>query len=1276
MGERYKSNKAGILFVFAVLLSFSVYSGAAERAAERVERAAERGERAAGFGGKPGVRKLARNGGVRYVEVEIRLSEEFDLAYISGLPRAAGNEPEVLGDSGRVKVQLPVSVVTELAEAGAEVEPVRKFVLIEGSGGGAESLDGDIGPLGTCEGTYEYAYNNDNYLISDSAYWWGSPIIDFDGGPVTYPVSCIDIHYDITVNSWNYFDVKFSGEDYANMCPLVLGRWGADGDISETDEGVIWFNGEPINQEWVLWAGESATTNSSYINSWWIKLYYEEDYCYAEGDYCAEGDYISRVQVGDIDNTSGCDNYGDYTSLSTSMEIGESYPIQVDNYNAWDEQDQCGIWVDWNQDLDFYDAGETIAVSGTPGYGPYTATITPPSGAALGSTRMRVRIRWTGDLEPCALTPYGDVEDYTITVTSEPQTLKVSGHVTLSDGSPLSGVLLEAYYGPFTPSGLTDISDENGYYEITLDSPWTGHIEADKDHYSFNWPTQFTDVTTDQTQDFSAYYTYSGGFGTSGQPYLIATPEDMNAIGAHTEDWDKYFKMIADIDMSVYTGTEFSNIGTFSDPFSGVFDGNDHTISNFTYTTSSDLIPVGMFGYVDGVIAEIKNLVLRDPNLIINGSTSGVGTLVGTLERGTISNCGVDGGNVDGTWVGGGLVLENNFGTINNCYFSGSVTAGTAGGLIGHNRDGSVSVCYSKGTVSGGGSVGGLVGQSSGSSLIEDCYSNSSVTGWWDFVFVGGLVGYSIDSSTVNRCYSVGKVSGSSSDVGGLIGERIGGTVISSFWDKQTSEQETSAGGTGKTTAEMQTQSTFTDAGWDFTTPVWKMGACGGYPRLWWETVKYGGGRGTSGEPYLICTAEQMNAIGADSNDWDKHFKLTEDIDLNDYDWQNPFKMIGDSTTQFTGVFDGNGRKIYNFSYFEFGTDYVGIFRFVSDPNAQIKNLGLIAPYVFASSSSDTDIGALVGWFTSGTIDNCYVEGGNISGYWHVGALVGYNKEDGIITNCYAANNSVLGGRFAGGLVGYNKGSITRSYASGSVSGGNFVGGLVGSSYNKISNCYSRASVVGDNTVGGLGGYNDGHVYNCYSVGSVSSTGTVGGLFESNTGTVINSFWDVNSSGQKTSDGGVDKTTFEMQRKSTFTDAGWDFVGETVNGPNDIWDICEGTNYPKLTWQIPFEGDFVCPDGVEMNDLAVLCEQWLLEELSWDVWADGGDGMVDFLDWAVFANGWYETTDMEDLSDFVGQWMRPSAYCMDIAPEPDGDGFVDMLDFAVLADNWLAGFNP
>jgi len=147
-----------------------------------------------------------------------------------------------------------------------------------------------------------------------------------------------------------------------------------------------------------------------------------------------------------------------------------------------------------------------------------------------------------------------------------------------------------------------------------------------------------------------------------------------------------------------------------------------------------------------------------------------------------------------------------------------------------------------------------------------------------------------------------------------------------------------------------------------------------------------------------------------------------------------------------------------------------------------------------------------------------------------------------------------------------------------------------------------------------------------------------------------------------------------MKTKSIFTDAGWDFVGEVINGSNDIWKICEGTNYPKLAWQIPLAGDFVCPDGVEMNDLAMLCEEWLFDEIPADVWPEDGDGIVNFFDWAIFANQWQIKVNYESLADFAEQWLKTGiSYCIaDIAPD-GGDRIVNMVDFAAFANNWLAG---
>lgn len=140
-------------------------------------------------------------------------------------------------------------------------------------------------------------------------------------------------------------------------------------------------------------------------------------YCPASGYVCDE--YISNVQVGTINNSSACAWYSDYTGLSTTMTQGVSYPITVTNGTPY-SSDQCGIWADWNHDFDFDDAGELIAVSGTPGGGPYTANLMPPCGGYVGDTRLRIRITYTSTLSPCNNAEYGEVEDYTVNIQAAP----------------------------------------------------------------------------------------------------------------------------------------------------------------------------------------------------------------------------------------------------------------------------------------------------------------------------------------------------------------------------------------------------------------------------------------------------------------------------------------------------------------------------------------------------------------------------------------------------------------------------------------------------------------------------------------------------------------------------------------------------------------------------------------------------------------------------------------------------------------------------------------
>jgi hypothetical protein len=732
---------------------------------------------------------------------------------------------------------------------------------------------------------------------------------------------------------------------------------------------------------------------------------------------------------------------------------------------------------------------------------------------------------------------------------------------------------------------------------------------------------------------------YGGGSGEPNDPYLIYDANQMNAIGAEPNDWDKHFKMTADIDLVSYTGTQFNIIGTGENqPFSGSFDGNGHTISHFSYISESGGC-IGLFGYVNGLNAHIKDLRLFDAN-VDAGTGSHVGSLVGSLEHGTISRCGVAGGSV--------------------------LASGPVGGFVGANADGTITNCWCSGSVSGGQGVGGLTAVNNGT--ITNCYSTGCVSG---IVVVGGLVGF--NGSKITNCYAVGTTYGSGM-VGGLVAHDCegAGKAVDSFWDVNSTGQTSSAGGIPKTTSEMQMQSTFTN--WDFDN-VWTICEGRDYPRLRWQN--YGGGCGKAHDPYLIRTSRHMQAIGAHPNDWDKHFKLMADIDLSSYTAAD-FNTIGyyispTDTKPFTGVFDGNGHTISNFSYTSTDRNYVALFAYVNDPNAEIENLRLADPNINARQWA----ASLVGYLEDGIVTGCCVDGGNISGGstgglvgvsgstisdcslsanvdggMFVGGLVGMN-DYGTITNCHskgtvsgisqiggglvAANsgtiincysgNTISGLLVIGGLVGVNGGTITNCFSKGGVLGQSILGGLVGlNRTGQITKSYAATDVSGRNTIGGLVGSSDeaGSITGCYAAGHVSGEDCIGGLVGRNAAAVGTSFWDTDTSdvnnmcgSQGTGGSGCDdtngKTTSEMQTQSTFTN--WDFVS--------TWDICEGTNYPRLLWQIP-PADFLCPDGVDMSDFAVLAAQWQEppSEPCADIVPAGGDGIVDWLDLAALSESW------------------------------------------------------
>jgi hypothetical protein len=238
--------------------------------------------------------------------------------------------------------------------------------------------------------------------------------------------------------------------------------------------------------------------------------------------------------------------------------------------------------------------------------------------------------------------------------------------------------------------------------------------------------------------------------------------------------------------------------------------------------------------------------------------------------------------------------------------------------------------------------------------------------------------------------------------------------------------------------------------------------------------------------------------------------------------------------------------------------------------------------YSAGSIAGHERVGGLVGYSHHGTVSNSYSTG-NVTGYSDVGGLVGLNGFIGAastVGNSYSTG-SVTGTSHVGGLLGMQSylSTVSNSYSTGNVTGYSDVGGLVGLNGGKVgmgggstvTDSHSTGSVTGNSSVGGLVGWNYySSVTDSYSTGSVTGDEGVGGLVGySYHSTVSNSFWDIQTSGQSTSDGGTGKTTAQMKNIATFSGAAWNITAVALNETNPayIWNIVNGVTYPFLSWQ-------------------------------------------------------------------------------------------------------------
>lgn len=272
----------------------------------------------------------------------------------------------------------------------------------------------------------------------------------------------------------------------------------------------------------------------------------------------------------------------------------------------------------------------------------------------------------------------------------------------------------------------------------------------------------------------------TSGNGTSSDPFQIATEPNLvwmrDRVNGGTND--EYYLQTADLDFEGCTwSTAIGGVVSTTTRFEGFYDGDGHIVEGLNISAPDR---AGLFGAVD-------------LDSTVSGTTNGI--------------------------------------SIRDVGFTGDVSMGagtastkTAGGLVGYLYKGSISGSFSSGRVSSaeaGARVGGLVGYvASSSSVISNSYATGPVETTGSTIFstsTGGLVGDFFAATTITDSYATGAVDSVSTREGGLVGyQSVSGTITNSFWDTDTTGQATSDGGTGKTTSEMTTLTTFST-----TTPAW-----------------------------------------------------------------------------------------------------------------------------------------------------------------------------------------------------------------------------------------------------------------------------------------------------------------------------------------------------------------------------------------------------------------------------------------------------------------------
>ncbi|MCL2688260.1 MAG: hypothetical protein FWE57_00240 [Chitinispirillia bacterium] len=332
-----------------------------------------------------------------------------------------------------------------------------------------------------------------------------------------------------------------------------------------------------------------------------------------------------------------------------------------------------------------------------------------------------------------------------------------------------------------------------------------------------------------------------------------------------------------------------------------------------------------------------------------------------------------------------------------------------------------------------------------------------------------------------------------------------------------------------------------------------------------------------------ITTIAGLQKIGTTGYPLNGVYELTGDIDASSTRSGAGFTPIGTAAAPFTGEFyaaQGRTFVISNLYINRPNSGIVGLFGVIGEDGI-VRGIGVdnaeIIGHHTVGTIAGVNYGTVDGCFGSGTVKASRQESS-------AGGLVGVNG--GIISNSHSY--AVVDGREnVGGLVGFltiaPKGEISQSYAVGSVNGTSRVGGLAGRVFGgTVSDCYAAGKVTAGNR--GLAG---GLIGDDFVLSAPSSTvwGKDANGDYITKASVNRSFWDIDVSEQRTSAGGMGRSTSQMRRRATFER--WDFTS--------AWSISEGVSYPRLIvnreplfWLVTYyakNGGRLVVDGVLESDL-------------------------------------------------------------------------------------------